>query len=104
MDLAAVDPETGNTSSISVKSVKKRNPFYLDPVSVRPEVVYVFVITNGAGQLPEFFVARGATLLTNEERVWGKWGRTYEPRAHRGIMPTVLTKFKWKNEWGAIEA
>jgi len=102
VDLTAVDPETGRTAAISVKSVKERSSFFLDPERVRPGVVYVFVITNGAGQQPEFFVARGATLLADEEWVWGKWGRTYEKRDSRGMSSDLLTN--WKNDWSAVDA
>jgi hypothetical protein len=101
VDLAAVDPETGKTTAIAVKSVKKRNAFLLDPERVRLKAVYVFVVTNAAGQQPEFFVARGGTLLADEERVWGKWGRTYKHRHGRGTRPAKLTK--WRNKWGAID-
>ena len=101
VDLAAVDPETGTTTAISVKSLKKRNAFLLDPERVRHEAVYVFVVTNAAGQQPEFFVVRGATLLADEKRVWGTWGRTYKHLHGRGTSPTLLTK--WRNNWDAID-
>jgi len=101
VDLAAVDPDTGKTTAISVKSVKKRNAFLLDPQRVRRDAVYVFVITNAAGQQPEFFIVHGVTLLANEKRLWGKWGRTYEPRHGRGISPARLGT-KWRNNWNAI--
>jgi hypothetical protein len=101
VDLAAVDPVTGATPSISVKSVKKRNFFLVDPERVRSEAVYVFVVTNSAGQQPEFFVVRGATLLGDEKRVWGKWGRTYKHLHGRGTSPVLLTK--WRDNWDAID-
>lgn len=101
VDLAAVDPETGKNTAISVKSVKKRNNFLLDPERVRREAAYVFVVTNAAGQLPEFFVARGATLLADEKGVWDKWGRTYKHRHGRGTTPSRLSK--WRNNWDAID-
>lgn len=104
VDLAAVRPD-GRTVAISVKSLKESGSergqsFIIDPERVRPEVVYVFVVTHGAGHLPEFFAVRGAALLVEEERVWGKWGRRYEPRSGRGIYPALLAP--WKN-WDAIE-
>jgi hypothetical protein len=101
VDLAAVDPETGATTSISVKSLKKRNAFLVDPERVRCDAVYVFVITNAAGQQPEFFVVRGDALLADEARVWGKWGRTYSPVHGRGASPASLKQ--WRNNWGAID-
>jgi hypothetical protein len=101
VDLAAVDPETGKTTAISVKSLKKRNAFLIDPERVRGDAVYVFVITNAAGHQPEFFVVHGATLLANEERLWGKWGRTYK-RHGRGISPPRLG-IAWRDNWSAID-
>ncbi len=66
----------------------------------RPEVVYVFVVTYGAGQEPEFFAVSRAALRTHEKRLWGKWDRTYKKSpGHRGIYPAALAP--WKN-WDAI--
>ena len=85
VDLAAVIPESGKTVSISVKSLKKKNAFLIDPEKVRKDSVYVFVITNNAGEKPEFFIIRGVSLLSNEKNIWGKWGRDYSPNHGRGI-------------------
>ncbi len=101
VDMAAVDPMTGRSTAISVKSLKTRNGFLIDPECVRAEYVYVFVITNAAGEQPEFFVARGAALLAKEDRLWGKWGREYHPRHGRGVRPAKLTP--WRNAWSALE-
>lgn len=101
VDLAALDPETGRTTAISVKSVKKRNAFLVDPERVRRDAVYVFIVTNAGGQQSEFFIVRGATLLADEKRAWGKWGRTYKHVHGRGTSPALLTK--WQNNWTAID-
>lgn len=90
VDLAAVMPESGKTVSISVKSLKKKNAFLIDPEKVRKDTIYVFVITNNAGERPDFFVLRRVTLLSNEENIWGKWGRGYSPKHGRGIYVNNL--------------
>lgn len=101
VDLAAVKPESGTTTSISVKSLKKKNPFIIDPEKVQEDSIYVFVITNSAGEKPEFFVVNGATLLENEVEVWGKWGRQYLSIHGRGIYVSKLEKYR--DNWKAIE-
>ncbi len=101
VDLAAVNPETGYTTSISVKSLKKKNAFLIDPEKVRKGSVYVFVITNSAGEKPEFFAVSGATLLVNEEEIWGKWGRDYSPVHGRGIYVSKIEQ--WRDNWKSIE-
>jgi hypothetical protein len=101
VDLAAVDPETGKTTAISVKSLKKPNAFLIDPERVRNEALYVFVITNPAGQQPQFFVVPGATLLAEEESLWGKWGRKHVPVHGRGIWHKGLTT--WVSRWDALD-
>lgn len=101
VDLAAVDPATGRTVSISVKSVKQSNSFLVDPEQVRPEAVYIFVITNEAGKLPRFFVVTGADLLANEHALWGKYGRTYDPKHGRGIRPNALAQ--WESDWSVLD-
>lgn len=100
VDLAAVNSDSGKTTSISVKSLKDKNSFLIDPVKVRINSVYVFVITHYAGELPDFFVLRGSQLLENEQDIWGKWGREYQLHG-RGISSNKLEK--WRNNWNAIE-
>lgn len=101
IDLAAVIPESGKTISISVKSLKKKNAFLIDPDIIRKDSIYVFVITNYAGEKPEFFVLRGVTLLSNETDIWGKWGRDYLPKHGRGIYVKKLEQ--WREKWEIID-
>lgn len=49
VDLAAVNTDSGTTTSISVKSLKKNNSFLIDLERIWKDTVYVFVITNNAG-------------------------------------------------------
>lgn len=100
-DLTAACPVTGVIAGISVKSLKAKNPFYLNPKNVVPKVTYVFVITGSAGQLAQFFVIRGENLLADESRFWGKYGRNYEPASHRGIQWRMLVPYE--NNWTALE-
>lgn len=87
IDLIAFDPETGKSIPISVKSLKSRNAFLIDPEKVHRDYAYVFVITNSAGKAPEFFVCRGSTLLKakNQRDLWGNYGASYQPAHGRGI-------------------
>jgi hypothetical protein len=101
VDLAAVDPETCKTISISVKSLKKPNAFLIDPEKVRPDAIYIFVITNDAGEMPDFFILKGSVLLANEMELWKKWGRDYLPKHGRGIYCKSL--LPWKDNWAACE-
>jgi hypothetical protein len=101
VDLAAVNPESGKTVSISVKSLKKKNAFLIDPEKVRKDSVYVFVITNNVGEKPDFFVLSGVTLLLNERIIWGKWGRDYLPKHGRGIYANSLEQYREK--WEVID-
>ncbi len=101
VDLAAVNPESGKTVSISVKSLKKKNAFLIDPEKVRSDSVYVFVITNSAGEKPEFFVLKGITLLSNEKDIFGKWGRDYAQKHGRGIYANKLEQ--WRDCWDVID-
>lgn len=101
VDLAAVMPESGKTISVSVKSIKGKNVFLIDPEMVRNDSVYVFVITNQAGVKPEFFVIRGRTLLSEERDIWGKWGRDYLPKHARGVYINKLEP--WREKWEVID-
>ena len=100
-DLMAGDPVTGRTVGISVKSLKTRNSFFIDPESLKAEMFYVFVITGPAGAQPTFYVLKGSTLLGDEARFFGKWGRAYQ-KAARGITPgPALDEFR--NNWRVLD-
>lgn len=104
-DMAAVCPLSGQAVSISVKSLKKPNPFLIDPETILPNIVYVFVITGSAGEKPIFFVIRGAELLAEETRFFGKYGRTYKTRSGsshgRGIGYKELGAYV--DNWAVLE-
>ena len=100
LDLMAWDPIADRAVAISVKSLKNWNSFFLDPEALHPDMVYVLVITGPSGAQPTFFVLKGSTLLADEERFFGKWGRSY-PKAGRGIAPKRLEDFK--DNWKALE-
>ena len=100
-DLAAACPVSGVIAGISVKSLKAKNPFYIDPEKVVPKAVYVFVNTGPAGRLPEFFVIRAEDLLANEAKFWGKYGRDYKSASQRGIQYKSLASYK--DNWTALE-
>jgi hypothetical protein len=100
-DLAAVCPVTGRSASVSVKSLKSPNPFMVDPERLLADSVYVFVITGPAGAQPQFHVVRGADLLADEERFFGKYGRRYFPEHGRGIGHKTLESFR--DNWAALE-
>jgi hypothetical protein len=99
-DLMAGDPVTGRAVGISVKSLKGPNSFFLDPETVRPDMVYVLVITGPAGAQPTFYVLKGGTLLDDEDKYFGKWGRSYQ-KAGRGINPRRLKDFT--DNWKALD-
>ncbi len=101
-DMAAVCPISGRAVSISIKSLKKANPFLIDPETILPDVTYVFVITGSAGEKPIFYVIKGAALLADETRFFGKYGRDYTTKdgtKHgRGIDHKELAAYvdNWK--------
>jgi hypothetical protein len=70
-------PVSGHSIAISVKALKTPNVFLIDPERVLPNIVYVFVITGAAGQQPKFYVIGGADLLSNEKKLFGRYGREY---------------------------
>jgi hypothetical protein len=100
-DMTAACPETGHSATISVKALKARNVFLIDPEDVLPEVVYVFVITGPAGAQPLFHLIRGAELLAEEERFFGKYGRAYKTKHGRGIGYKDLDHYR--GNWKVLE-
>lgn len=100
-DMTAVCPVSGAAVSISVKSLKKENAFLIDPESILPGAVYVFVITGAAGAIAQFLVVRGTELLESEVQFFGKYGRSYPTKHGRGIGYKKLLPFR--DNWRALE-
>jgi hypothetical protein len=101
-DMTAVDPDTGRATSISVKALKTSNAFLINPESLLPDSIYVFVITGPAGHQPRFHIIRGSSLLANEKHFFGKYGRTYKTKHGRGIGHKVLAPYL--NKWAILES
>ena len=100
-DMTAVCPNSGRATSISVKALKSSNAFLIDPESILPNSIYVFVITGPAGEQPKFHVIAGRALLAAEDRFFGKYGRTYKTKHGRGIGHKALVPYL--NKWTALE-
>lgn len=101
VDMTAACPVTGRSTGVSVKSLKGPNAFIIDPETVLAEAVYVLVITGPAGATPVFHVIRGAEMLANEARLFGKYGRSYRPKHGRGIRSKSLHNYV--SNWAALE-
>jgi hypothetical protein len=82
--------------------LKKPNTFLIDPESLLPEAIYVFVITGSSGSIPSFFVIHGAEILEKETAFFGKYGRDYKSKHGRGIGYKELKPYK--DNWAALEA
>jgi hypothetical protein len=100
-DMTAVCPATDRAASISVKALKSRNAFLIDPEALLPDAIYVFVITGSAGEQPKFHVIRGTDLLADENQFFGKYGRGYKTKHGRGIGYKILEPYV--NNWAALE-
>ena len=90
--------KAGRSVSIQVKALKNPNAFLIDPERIKPGVVYVFVVVNEAGALPEFHVATGRQIREREDELFGKYGRTYDKPHGRGIRSNKLPK-EWRGKW-----
>jgi hypothetical protein len=99
-DMTAVCPNTGRATSISVKALKSSNAFLVDPESILPDSIYVFVITGTAGEQPRFHIIPGSALLAAEDRFFGKYGRAYKTKHGRGIGHKALLPYL--NNWAVL--
>jgi len=98
-----VRPENSR-SRIAFQHLRMRmaEELLVDPEEIRPESLYAFVMTMSAGKMPRFFLMLGKDLLSKEQSLWGKYGRSYMPKHGRGLRPKVLGQ--WENNWAVIDA
>lgn len=100
-DMAAADLDTDQIVGISVKSLKAKGIFLIDPEKVTDRAIYVFVITGKVSTLPHFFIVRGHELLAHEEEYWGKWGRQCPTKGARGIPWKKLDRYR--ERWESLQ-
>jgi hypothetical protein len=71
VDVLAYNPRTDRQFAISVKSLRRRNCFRLDPASVRREHIYVFVLLNAPIAREQYFIVSGSEILNDMSGFFG---------------------------------
>lgn len=90
IDLFAVNATTGETFTIQVKSLRRKNFFPIDPTKIRPTSIYVFVVLNNRGASPDYYIVPGKHLSEVPEK-FGKWFLNY--KTFPGIHPKDLVEY-----------
>lgn len=93
IDLLAYNPSTGQSFTVQVKAVRKRNAFPISHARVHAKHTYVFVILNKPGVAVQYFIVPGALLATEPDR-FTKW--FVDPK-FPGIPPSALAAYE--NAW-----
>lgn len=72
VDLLAFNPATGQTFTVQVKSLRKKNIFPITHARVEARHTYVFTVLNGPGQPVQYYVVPGHVLVNDPAR-FSKW-------------------------------
>ncbi len=90
IDLLAHNPETGESFTVQVKALRKKNYFPLKPSAVFDKHIYVFVLLNRPGEQVQYFVVPGAVLVNEQAR----FGKDFQHPTFPGIHPKTLGDFE----------
>lgn len=90
IDLLAHNPDTGESFTVQVKALRKKNYFPLKPSAVFDKHIYVFVLLNRPGEQVQYFVVPGAVLVNEQVR----FGKDFQHPTFPGIHPKTLGDFE----------
>jgi hypothetical protein len=71
IDVLAYNPRNDKSFAISVKTLRKRNCFPLNPKSVSAAHTYIFVILNEPDSPEAYFIVPGADIVADFPRFFG---------------------------------
>ncbi len=71
IDIFAYNPRTERTFLVSVKTLRKRNCFFLNINALSPEHTYIFVILNSPDTPEDFFIVPGKDIVADKEHFFG---------------------------------
>ena len=71
IDVLVHNPRTGRNLSVSVKTLRARNCFQLDPRTVSKDHIYVFVLLNDPETPERFFIVPGRDLVEDLKKFFG---------------------------------
>lgn len=86
IDLFVLNPRTGRTFKVQVKSQHRKNCFPVRRESIDRDVILVFVRLNAPDDAEEFFVVAGRTILADISRYFGS---SYRNPEHPSSFPAV---------------
>lgn len=95
IDVLAHNPRTDKVFSISVKTLRKRNCYPLNPKSVSRDHTYIFVLLNPPGEAEQYFIVPGSVLKKNLQSFFGA-SLTYEKRAAVNFGPLRNYEDNWR--------
>ncbi len=99
IDLFALNPSTGRTFAIQVKSLRKKNFFLLAHKNVEPKNIYVFVLLNDPGEAVRYFIVPGSKLASDPQ----SFRRYFLGEKMPGIHVNSLIELGYENVWSVFD-
>ncbi len=98
IDVLVHNPRTDKTFCISVKTLRRRNCFPLDPKCLSHTHTYVFVVLNSPEKAERFFIVPGPTLTSKPRNFFGA---SYDYKARAAVNFGPLAEYE--DNWGYFE-
>lgn len=89
IDLLAHNPVTGQSFTVQVKALRKRNYFPIKPSAIKEAQIYVFVLLNKPDEPVQYYVVPGEVLARDQAR----FGKDFQHPTFPGIHPKMLGEF-----------
>jgi len=101
VDLFVYNAKTERTFTVQVKTLRAKNCFPVRRENIKKDHIYVFVLLNGPGEIEEFFVVPGETILKDINRFFGTSYQREIPSTFPAINYGPLKEFK--DNWSEFD-
>jgi hypothetical protein len=100
VDVLAYNPRNDKNYNVQVKSLRKKNCFFLKKESIHPDHIYMFIVLNDFDMAEEFFIVKGKTILDDINHFFGS---SYRNKV--SSMPAVNygPLQEYKDNWKVFE-
>jgi hypothetical protein len=98
IDVLTYNPRTDTSYSVSVKTLRRRNCFPLNPTLVKDRHTYVFVVLNGPQESERFFIVSGVSILKDMP---GFFGASLNYRQRAAVIFGPLKPYE--DNWSLFE-
>jgi len=94
IDILALNPKNNKNFNIQVKTLRKKDGFFLEVKNIEKDHIFVFVVLNEFENIEKYFIVKGYEILKNLEQFFGSAYNKDKPSKMSAVKYTALKKYK----------